>query len=74
MFKLSPDQITAIGSGMKRPECVLATRSGDLFCSDARGGYNIVKPDGQASLFLSEVEGVPLPPVNFVGLDAKGRI
>ncbi len=119
MFKLSPNQITAIGAGMKRPECVLATRSGDLFCSDARGGYNIVKPngesrfvqavgapadfmpngiallpgrdvlaanlanssgvwrirpDGQASLFLSEVEGVPLPPVNFVGLDAKGRI
>jgi sugar lactone lactonase YvrE len=119
MFKLAAEEITAIGSGMSRPECVLATKSGDLFCSDSRGGYNIVKPDGQsrfvkalgapadfmpngiallpgrdvlaanladssgvwrikpdgqASLFLSEADGVALPPVNFVGLDAKGRI
>lgn len=104
---------------MLRPECVLATRSGDLFCSDARGGYNIVsssgesrfvkaigvpddflpngiallpnrdvlaanlaessgvwriKPDGQASLFLAEADGIALPPVNFVGLDVKGRL
>ena len=104
---------------MRRPECVLATKSGDLFCSDSRGGYNIIKPngqtrfikavgapddfmpngialmpdrdvlaanladssgvwrikpDGQASLFIAEADGVALPPVNFVGLDAKGRI
>lgn len=119
MFKLATDDIVTIGSGMQRPECVLATRSGDLFCSDSRGGYNIVKPDGQcrfvkaigapddfmpngiallpgrdilaanladssgvwrikpdgqASLFLAEVDGITLPPVNFVGLDAQGRI
>ena len=119
MFKLNPNDIPAIGSGMQRPECVLATKSGDLFCSDSRGGYNIVKPDGQsrfvqavgaptdfmpngiallpgrdvlaanlanssgvwrikpdgqASLFLAEIDGEALPPVNFVGLDAKGRI
>lgn len=119
MFTLSPDDITAIGSGMQRPECGLATKAGDLFCSDRRGGYNIVKPDGQsrfvqaigtpadfmpngiallpgrdvlaanladssgvwrikpdgqASPFLSEADGEALPPVNFVGLDAKGRI
>ena len=119
MFTLTLDDISTIGQGMQRPECVLATKSGDLFCSDSRGGYNIVKPDGQsrfvqaigapndfmpngiallpnrdvlaanladssgvwrikpdgqASLFLDEADGVPLPPVNFVGLDAKGRI
>lgn len=119
MFKLSLDDISAVGQGMQRPECVLATKSGDLFCSDSRGGYNIIKPDGQswfikaigapddfmpngialmpnrdilaanladssgvwrikpdgqASLFLAEVDGVALPPVNFVGLDAKGRL
>lgn len=119
MFTLSLSDISTLGQGMQRPECVLATRSGDLFCSDSRGGYNIVKPDGssrfvkavgapddfmpngiallpgrdvlaanladssgvwrimpdgQTSLFISEADGVPLPPVNFVGLDAKGRI
>ena len=46
MFTLTPDDITSIGKGLQRPECVLATKSGDLFCSDSRGGYNIVKPDG----------------------------
>jgi sugar lactone lactonase YvrE len=119
MFKLSLSDIKSLGSGMQRPECVLATNSGDLFCSDSRGGYNIIKPDGSsrfikahgvpddfmpngialmpnrdvlaanladsggiwrikpdgtASLFMSEVDGVTLPPPNFVGLDAKGRI
>ncbi len=119
MFKLAAADISTIGSGMRRPECVLATKSGDLFCSDSRGGYNIVKPDGasrfvkavgapadfmpngialmpnrdvlaanladssgvwriapdgQARLFLAEADGAPLPPVNFVGLDAKGRL
>ena len=119
MFKVSPSDISLIGGGMQRPECVLATRSGDLFCSDSRGGYNIIKPngqgrfvkavgapddfmpngiallpdrdilaanladssgvwrikpDGQASLFLAEADGVELPPVNFVGLDGNGRI
>jgi sugar lactone lactonase YvrE len=119
MFALTLDDISTIGQGMQRPECVLATKSGDLFCSDSRGGYNIVKsngesqfikaigapddfmpngialmpdrdvlaanladssgvwrikPDGQASQLIAEADGVPLPPVNFVGLDAKGRI
>lgn len=119
MFTLTLDDISTVGHGMQRPECVLATKSGVLFCSDSRGGYNIIKPngqtrfikavgapddfmpngialmpdrdvlaanladssgvwrikpDGQASLFIAEADGVALPPVNFVGLDAKGRI
>lgn len=118
MFKLKPEDISQIGRGMQRPECVLATKSGDLFCSDSRGGYNIVKPDGatrfvkaigapadfmpngiallpnrdvlaanladssgvwriqpdgQASLYISAADGEDLPPVNFVGLDGRGR-
>ena len=119
MFTLTTGDISTIGGGMQRPECVLATRSGDLFCSDSRGGYNLVKPsgdsrfikaigapddfmpngialmpnrdilaanladssgvwriepDGQASLFLAEADGMALPPVNFVGLDRMGRL
>src|SRR6056297_508998 len=119
MFTLSRSDIQSIGQGMVRPECVLATKSGDLFCSDARGGYNIVRrdgmtsfvratgvppdflpngiallpgrdvlcanlapssgvwrvaPNGMAQPFLSEVDGARIPPVNYVGLDQKGRI
>lgn len=119
MFELRLSDIKTIGAGMTRPECVLATRTGDLFCSDGRGGYNIVTPDGatrfveakgapddfmpngiallpnrdvlaanladsagvwrirpngQASLEIAEADGVELPPVNFVGLDYKGRL
>ena len=57
MFTLTLDDISTIGQGMQRPECVLATKSGDLFCSDSRGGYNIVKPDGQ-SRFIKAI-GAP---------------
>jgi sugar lactone lactonase YvrE len=119
MFKLTLEDISTIGRGMQRPECALTTKSGDLFCSDSRGGYNIVgldgqcrfikaigapddfmpngiallpgrdilaanladssgvwrvRPDGQASLFLAEADGIVLPPVNFVGLDQRARL
>lgn len=119
MFTLALSDITTLGSAMERPECVLATQSGDLFCSDARGGYTILRPDGSQTfikargvpddflpngialmpnrdvlaanladsagvwriepdgtshLFVSQADGVALPPVNFVGLDQAGRI
>jgi sugar lactone lactonase YvrE len=38
------------------------------------GGVWRLKPDGQANLHLSEVDGRSLPPINFVGLDRAGRI
>lgn len=34
-----------IGEGLQRPECVLATRQGDLFVSD-REGIAVIAPDG----------------------------
>jgi len=102
-----------------RPECVLVTRSGDLFMSDARGGVFHLRPDGSSHLitdptrpkdflpngiallrdgallianlgqdggiwrleptgelspWLMTVDGLSLPPSNFVGLDHFGRI
>jgi len=36
-----------VGSELSRPECVLATRSGDIFVSDTRGGASMIRPDGQ---------------------------
>jgi hypothetical protein len=64
MFKLTLADISTIGSGMQRPECVLTTKSGTLFCSDSRGGYNIIRPDGQSS-FVRADEG-------FVSLSEEG--
>lgn len=113
------DDLGFHGRTLSRPECVLATRSGDLFVSDSRGGVSIVGSDGQESFVkatnapenflpngialledrsflianlgptggvyhlakdgtltarLLEIEGKPLPPTNFVGVDRAGRI
>jgi sugar lactone lactonase YvrE len=107
-----------VGSDLARPECVLATRSGDIFVADRRGGISTFRPDGPVRFieargrpadFLPNgfailpdrsflvanlgddggvwhlaqdgtltphtmrVDGEPLPPVNFVGIDAAGR-
>lgn len=116
-----PASIVRIGSGLQRPECVLATARGDLYTADWRGGIAHIHPDGRQTLyrceftggrpvrpngialrpdgsflfadlgadlggvfalgrdgsvrpFLEEVDGVPLPPSNFVFEDAKGRV
>lgn len=105
-----------VGSGLARPECVLATARGSLFVSDRRGGVCCIEPDGRQRLigagasllpngialrqdgsflvanlnseggvwqidsegqtrpFLIEVNGAPLPAVNFVRLDVGGRV
>jgi sugar lactone lactonase YvrE len=115
------DDIRFIGSGLHRPECVLATRAGDLYAADWRGGVAHLRPDGSQALyasalpggrplrpngialrrdgsflladlgeeaggvyalersgqvrpFLEAVEGTPLPPTNFVGIDHAERV
>ncbi len=47
LFTVTPEQLQFTGSGLHRPECVLATRSGALFVSDERGGVTRIGPDGQ---------------------------
>lgn len=39
-----------VGSGLRRPESVLATARGDLWCSDARGGVTVLHADGTTTL------------------------
>jgi sugar lactone lactonase YvrE len=120
-FSLSLEQIGALGGGLSRPECVLATRAGNLYLSDARGGVAWLAPDGGFQFFgqmaapedsefkpngialcrdgsflfanqgaaggvwrlgrdgeitpyLLEVEGVALPPTNFVLVDEAERV
>ena len=112
--------IRFVGSGLVRPECVLATAGGDLYAADWRGGVARVCPDGSIALyagvlphgrplrpngiairrdgsflladlgetlggvyelardgsvrpFVEAVDGVDLPPTNYVAEDAEGR-
>ena len=109
------------GAELHRPECVLATRDGQLLVPDARGGVTVIgsatqhsvmpaMPDGVAPLhpnsialcrdgslllaemgehrggvwrlqasgavepWLESIEGQPLPPTNFVLVDADERV
>lgn len=110
--------LEAYGTGLKRPECVVATRGGDVFVPHWPGGVTVVHPDGQTETWrttstfdlrpngialtrdgsflianlgddggiwrldrsgqlspvLLEVDGVPLPPANFVTIDEQDRI
>ncbi len=49
-FRLDLDAVDFVGHDLQRPECVLATRSGDLYCSDKRGGVVHIAPDGSQRL------------------------
>lgn len=114
------DGLHFVGTGLTRPECVLANSAGDLFTADWRGGVACLRRDGSQALYtgqgpagvalkpngiallrdgsflvthlgddeggvfqlqrdgrvspwLVQVEGVALPPTNFVVEDAAGR-
>ena len=63
---------TAIGGGLVRPECVLATRAGDLFTADWRGGVAHIRPDGSQALYSGPgPDGLALKP-NGVALQRDG--
>lgn len=113
--------VEQIGDGLVRPECVLATKSGDIFVSDFRGGVTRIKPtgeqisylgsypgfgklqtngfaiesnesfliahlgetqggifrlnvSGEVTPYLLEIDGLPLPPANFVHIDHQERV
>lgn len=114
------DALRFLGRGLSRPECVLATRAGALYCADWRGGVCAIQADGTQALcaasisadrplkpngialrrsgaflladlgdtlggvyelgrdgsvrsFLLRVDGLDLPPTNFVHEDNLGR-
>ncbi len=61
-----------VGSGLVRPECVLATARGDLYAADWRGGVAHLHPDGSQTLYASGLPGGrPLRP-NGIALRADG--
>lgn len=115
------DKLSFHGTGLNRPECILAHDSGLLFapCWHGKGGVSVVAPSGATSHILAETGdgirpngialepggsfllahlgdergaiirlfpdgrtelvtdtagGAPMPPANFVTIDAEGRI
>ena len=67
------DAIAFVGQGLERPECVLATRSGDLYTADWRGGVAHLRADGSQALYTCTLpEGHPARP-NGIALRANGN-
>lgn len=56
---LSLDDVSLLGSGLSRPECVLATAKGDLYTADWRGGVAHLKPDGTQALYSAATADLP---------------
>ena len=71
-FSVAPERLRTIGTGLVRPECVLATAAGDLFAADWRGGVSRLRPDGSQALYAGALPGGrPLRP-NGIALRADG--
>ncbi len=54
------DAVDHVGSGLQRPECVIATRSGNLYVSDKRGGVTRIGPDGRTELYVPAPGALPV--------------
>jgi sugar lactone lactonase YvrE len=66
------NQLQWRGSGLVRPECVLATASGELYTADWRGGVAHLLPDGSQRLYAARLpDDQPLRP-NGIALLADG--
>ena len=52
-------ELCYLGTGLARPECVVATASGRLFVSDRRGGVQEIAPDGSQRLIGGSPRLVP---------------
>ncbi len=68
-FRLSSHDFGFVGSGLKRPECVLALDDGTLWTSDQRATVTIIAPTGEQALFGPKV-GTP----NGLALDRDGTL
>lgn len=51
---LTPDQLDWHGEGLARCETVLATKQGDLFMPDKRGGIAVIRADGRTELIRAK--------------------
>ncbi len=58
-FSVSVSDLTFVGNDLARPECVLATKRGDLYVSDRRGGVTRIFPDGRQQLIAGQGDVLP---------------
>lgn len=56
MKPVSLADVSLLGTGLVRPECVLATAKGDLYTADWRGGVAHLKPDGTQALYAGTTD------------------
>lgn len=54
-FMVDRSRIRYIGSGLQRPECILAERNGSIWTADARGGVVRIDEYGAQSVILQSV-------------------
>jgi gluconolactonase len=53
-FELDKSSIRYVGSGLQRPECILAERDGTLWAADARGGVAKLTTDGEQQIITQK--------------------
>jgi sugar lactone lactonase YvrE len=51
-WQVDRGSIRNVGTGLQRPECILAEPDGTLWTADARGGVMCINPDGQQTLIV----------------------
>ena len=57
MQRVELSEVGFVGGGLKRPECVYATKAGMIYASHAdpngQGGVACIHPDGRVEVFLA---------------------
>jgi gluconolactonase len=56
-FELNKSSLQYVGSGLQRPECILAEPDGSLWAADARGGVVHIHPDGRQQIISQRRSG-----------------
>lgn len=66
------DDVSFVGSGLRRPECVLCTAHGDIFTADWRGGVAHILPGGEQRVYAGITPDGRLLRPNGIALNADG--
>ena len=70
-WSVDPTDITLTGTGLRRPECVLAQPSGDLWVADLGGGVVHIRPDGSQETIRPLDGGGPFAPDQDANIDGN---
>ncbi len=64
-FELDKASLQYVGTGLQRPECILAEPDGSLWAADARGGVVHIPPDGPQQIIAQRISG------HFAGVESE---